>query len=351
MAKKKRYYQRPDGIFETTRTVNGKRVRFRGKTCAEVDRKILAYNEEKKRGRKMPAIIDEWQEQHDKEVEESTRRVYSVAVKRIREEFLDYAGKYTPKDLQRYITAFAKQGYSASTVRVELAVLKQVFAHAVLCGDIAVSPATEVKIGKGLPKQERRALTEEQEALVEQYRGEDYLLGLMLLYTGCRRGELLALTWQDIDREAGVIHVTKKVNYATGKPVLEHRLKSSNGKRDIPILAPLAAVLPKAPHIGLIFGDDDGGHMIPSRWRKRWTSYAARVGIDDVTPHQFRHSFATLLYEAGVDIKVGAAYLGDTEQVVQGVYEELRATRAATGAERLNAYLEMRQAEAAEKHG
>ena len=350
MAKKK-YYQRADGLFETTRTVDGKRVRFRGKTCAEVDRKILAYNEEKKRGRKMTAIIDEWQEQHDKEVEESTRRVYSVAVRRIREQFRDYAGKYTPKDLQRYITAFSKQGYAASTVRVELAVLKQIFAHAVLCGDIAVSPATEVKIGKGLPKQERRALTEEQEALVEKYRGEDYLLGLMLLYTGCRRGELLALTWQDIDREAGVIHVTKKVNYATGKPVLEHRLKSDNGKRAIPILAPLAAVLPKNTRIGLIFGDDDGGHMIPSRWRKRWTSYAARVGIEDVTPHQFRHSFATLLYEAGVDIKVGAAYMGDTEQVVQDIYEELRATQAATGAARLNAYLEMRQAEAAEKHG
>lgn len=351
MAKSRYYRRKDDGIFETTRTVNGKRVRFRGKTCAEVDRKILAYNEEKKRGRKMPAIIDEWQEQHDKEVEESTRRVYSVAVKRIREEFRDYAGKYTPKDLQRYITAFAKQGYSASTVRVELAVLKQVFAHAVLCGDIAVSPATEVKIGKGLPKKERRALTEEQETLVEQYRGEDYLLGLMLLYTGCRRGELLALTWQDIDREAGVIHVTKKVNYATGKPVLEHRLKSSNGKRDIPILAPLAAVLPKNPRIGLIFGDDDGGHMIPSRWRKRWTSYAARVGIDDVTPHQFRHSFATLMYEAGVDSKQGAAFLGDTEDVLKSVYEELRRSRAASGAARLDAYLEMRRAEAEARHG
>lgn len=351
MAKKKRYYQRPDGIFETTRTVNGKRVRFRGKTCAEVDRKILAYNEEKKRGRKMPAIIDEWQEQHDKEVEESTRRVYSVAVKRIREEFRDYAGKYTPKDLQRYITAFAKQGYSASTVRVELAVLKQVFAHAVLCGDIAVSPATEVKIGKGLPKKERRALTEEQETLVEQYRGEDYLLGLMLLYTGCRRGELLALTWQDIDREAGVIHVTKKVNYATGKPVLEHKLKSKNSQRDIPILAPLAAVLPQKPRIGLIFCGEDGAPMSIGHWNRRWISYTARAGISGITPHQFRHSFATLLYEAGVDIKVGAAYLGDTEKVVQDVYEELRATRAATGAERLNAYLEMRQTEAAEKHG
>ena len=59
MAKKK-YYQRPDGLFETSRTVNGKRIFFRGKTCAEVDRKILAYNAEKKLGRKVPIIADEW---------------------------------------------------------------------------------------------------------------------------------------------------------------------------------------------------------------------------------------------------------------------------------------------------
>ena len=44
---KKKYYQRPDGLFETSRTVNGKRIFFRGKTCAEVDRKILAYSAEK----------------------------------------------------------------------------------------------------------------------------------------------------------------------------------------------------------------------------------------------------------------------------------------------------------------
>ena len=44
MAKSK-YYKRPDGLFESIRTINGKRVAFRGKTCREVDRKILEYNQ------------------------------------------------------------------------------------------------------------------------------------------------------------------------------------------------------------------------------------------------------------------------------------------------------------------
>ena len=60
MAKNK-YHQRPDGLFETSRTINGKRIYFRGKTCREVDKKILAWQDERERGRKFPVIADEWE--------------------------------------------------------------------------------------------------------------------------------------------------------------------------------------------------------------------------------------------------------------------------------------------------
>ena len=55
-----KYYRRPDGLYETSRTVNGKRIKFRGRTCQEVDRKILEFNTQQKRGRKVPVIVDEW---------------------------------------------------------------------------------------------------------------------------------------------------------------------------------------------------------------------------------------------------------------------------------------------------
>ena len=89
MAKKKYYQRKDDGLFETTRTVNGKRVRFRGKTCAEVDRKILAYNEDKKKGRKVPKIIDEWWAQHEKGGRGSTQRVDKCRMERSSAAFAD----------------------------------------------------------------------------------------------------------------------------------------------------------------------------------------------------------------------------------------------------------------------
>lgn len=106
-------------------------------------------------------------------------------------------------------------------VQTDLSVCKMICSYAVISGDIDVSPATEIRKSRGLPVKRREALTEEQEAIVKRVSAERkahfWLFGCLLLYTGMRRGEALALTYGDIDRKAGVIHVTKKLSYATGR--------------------------------------------------------------------------------------------------------------------------------------
>mgnify|MGYP001634264211 FL=1 len=362
MAKKK-YYQRPDGLFETSRTVNGKRIKFRGRTCAEVDRKILEYNAERKSGRKVPVIADEWFEAKEAEgIGQGTYRPYNCAVERIKKAFPMTAGDVRPLDIKRYLVEFEGKGYSRNTVQTELYMLKAIFSYAVLKGDIDVSPAAEAKHSRNLPYKPRHALTEEEERKVEEYRGEDFLLGMMLLYTGCRRGELLALNWQDIDRKAGTITVNKKLNYAYGNtPHLERHLKNKNSEnndgsgRVIPLLSPLADVLPNR-RLGLIFHNEQGQPLTAAQLSKRWKTYCRNTGLVEyvqnengepiptypITPHCFRHSFTTICYEAGLDVKTMAAFIGDTEQVTTTVYAELRARHHASGAERVNAYLAMR---------
>lgn len=363
---KKRYYVNERGLYETSRTINGKRVKFRGKTVAEVDRKILEYNEDRRKGRSVPVIADEWYAEHESKISHSTYRVYGFAVRRIKDAFPGRSGEVKPLDCQRYITNFERQGYALDTVQIEMAVMRMIFAHAVLAGDIDVNPAAEVKHGKHLPKKKRTSLTEEQEQKVENCRkGEWWLLGLMLLYTGCRRGELLALTWQDIDRNSGVIHVTKKLNYSYGNtPKLEGHLKSENGKRDIPLLQPLADALPRN-RIGKIFTNEHGEYLTSAQLGRVWKEYCRDadlmewdydesgkpVQIPAVTPHCFRHSFATICYEAGLDPKTTAELVGDTEQVVQSVYTDLRQRHKVTSVEKINAYLSMRQQEAETKEG
>ena len=183
----------------------------------------------------------------------------------------------------------------------------------------------------------------------------------MLLYTGCRRGELLALEWKDIDRTNMVIHITKKLNYAYGNiPHLEHHLKSENGKRDIPLLKPLADALPRN-RIGKIFPNDDGNYLTKAQFNRAWMEYCHEVGLTDVvctdgkdpvevhsvTPHCFRHSFSTICFEAGLDPKDAAAFVGDTEQIVRNIYTDLRDRHHASSADKVNAYLELRAREMA----
>ena len=349
MAKSK-YYRRPDGLYESIRRINGKRVAFRGKTCREVDKKILEYQERAEKGRNFPEIADEWERLREPSFSESTRKQYCITIRRLKKAFTGSVKDIRPLDVQRYVLSFEAQGYKFDSVGKELSVLKQILSYAVIQGDIDVNPASEIHRSKGLSRGKRNALTEEQEELVKKCRtGDWWLLGLMLLYTGCRRGELLALRWEDIDRKAGVIHIDKKVNYAFGEaPKLEHHLKSENGKRDIPILAPLAAVLPR-DRIGLIFSED-GTYIRKSRLPKIWRQYCRDCGLPEptvtpsgsrsfqVTPHCFRHSFATICFEAGVDPRSTAEMLGDTREVVEGVYQELRRGKKQSSIDKLNEY-------------
>lgn len=358
MAERKRYYRRKDGLFETIRTINGKRVAFRGKTCKEVDRKILEYNTNEQRGRKFPAVADEWERQKESEISESTRRVYSYAVQRLKEAFPGYIHELRPLDIQRYIRRFEAQGRSANSVQIELAVCKMIFAYAVINGDLDVSPAAEVKKSRRLPTKKREALTAEQEAAVkaagraQEARG--WLFGYLLLYTGMRRGEALALSYSDIDRKAGVIRVSKKLSYANGqRPTMETHLKSENGKREIPLLPPLADAIPR-DRVGLLFPGADGGFMKASEIQTMWKGFCRDVGLNEfvqdstgaltetfpITPHCFRHSFATICYEAGLDPRQAAQILGDTPEVLGKVYTHLRDDRKQTAAEMLTAHLE-----------
>lgn len=358
--KKGKYYVRSDGLHESIRTINGKRVAFRGKTDREVDRKILEYREQRAKGRRFPEIADAWEREHEKEVAESSRRVYSFAVRRLKAAFPRYASEIRPLDVKRYITAFEKQGRSANSVGIELSVMKMIFSYAVLAGDIDVSPAAEIRKSKGLPVKHRESLTEEQEAAVKSAghvkTAHWWLFGYLLLYTGLRRGEALALSYSDIDRKAGVIHITKKLSYAAGKPVMEDHTKSKNGIRDIPILPPLAEALPRS-RVGLIFPGEGGGFMKASEISKNWRQYCRDVGLHEIiktsdgkihenfpiTPHCFRHSFATICYEAGLDPRQAAQILGDTPEVVEGVYTHLRQQHRQTAAEKLANYMERKE--------
>ncbi len=351
MAKKGKYYTRPDGLKEAIRTINGKRVAFRGKTDREVEQKMREYKEKEERGKMFAEVADEWEIDHETEIREGTRVMYSREVRRAKEHFDMPIRQMRPLDVKRYFAQMAKQGYSASVLNAASTTIKQIMSYAVIQGYIDISPAAEVKKPKGLPKKKRLALTEEQERVVKQS-GIDrsapfWLFPYLLLYTGLRRGEAAALTYADIDRKNMVIHVNKKVNYTRGQhPKLDNFLKSENGLRDVPLLPPLADALPKNA-IGLVFAGKDGGYLKANEIRDGWVKYCRAVGLVDasgdkleypITPHCLRHSFATICFEAGLDPRSAAKFMGDDVATVEAVYTHLRSGKKEGAGEKLQKY-------------
>lgn len=353
MAKKGKYYQRKDGLYEAIRTINGKRVAFRGKTEREVERKMREYKEKEERGKMFAEVADEWLVAREDELSQATRVHYDISVRSAKDFFDTPIKQIAPLDVKRYISHLAKQGYTSGTVKLKLSALKQIFSYAVIEGYIDISPAVELRIPKGLPNGKRNALTEEQEEIVKRSGIEKtatfWLFPYLLLYTGLRRGEAAALTYADIDRKNMVIHVNKKLNYAYGgKPKLENFLKSKNGMRDVPLLPPLANALPKNA-IGLVFPSESGEYMTDSQIKWRWQRYCCEVGLVDdsgdelkypITPHCLRHSFATICYEAGLDPRAAAQFLGDDVKTLEAVYTHLRDGKKMSAAEKLIRHFE-----------
>lgn len=123
----------------------------------------------------------------------------------------------------------------------------------------------------------------------------------LLMFTGMRRGEVLGLRWEDIDYERMLISVQRNVTFPSNQPVITTP-KTQHGVRQIPLDKALIALLDKA--------DDDIGFVIGGNvpitltsYRNTYARIEKRVNLNGATAHVFRHSYLTLLDEAGVDPK------------------------------------------------
>ena len=227
-------------------------------------------------------------------------------------------------------------------VQVYLDMLRMIWDYSIVQGWTTFNPCGAVKLPSGLPKG-RRAIPDDDQ--IEKVKAGVFLeFGLfpyMLLYTGMRRGELLALRWEDIDRGRKAIHVNKAVYFAGNMPMIKEP-KTESGTREIVLLDALAAVLPKKGQ-GYVFGGEKP--LTKTQVRKRWLKWCREAGLEAaegsaITPHQLRHAFATILFDAGIDVKVAQELLGHSSiQVTRDIYTHIRRSRMESTAETLNKFL------------
>ncbi len=342
---KKKMYQRPDGLYEKILTINHKRIAFRGKSEREVNRKILEYHEAEERGPLFSDVAWEWREEHFETLEYGTLRCYNKPFKRILEYFDgEYIKDITSSEVDKFIKYLATDQYFASkTVSNHLTIVHMIFTYAVVHDIIFFNPAEQVNVPRGLKKTSRRAPTEEEIEIVKANVNKPFgLFYFFILYTGCRRGEALAMQFKDIDRENKVIHITKSLYHKSSKPEIKSP-KTKAGLRDVPLLDILIEKLPEGKPNEFLFGGEKP--MYKAKVQRALKAYQDETGLK-ITPHFLRHGYATILYDAGIDAKTAQGLLGHADfQMTMGTYTHISTSRTQKDAQKLNDFVKASQKE------
>lgn len=324
--------RRKDGLWQQSVTVivSGRKVQkyFYGKTKAEVLKKIQAYTDEQATGPTFAAVADEWWEQHEPTLAANTLKGYRPALHRAKEHFGDRRiRQITPAGINQFLRDVIKKINAAhKTAATQLMVINLICRYAVENGYIPSNPARDVSLPRGLAKTTRKM--PEPEDLQRIKDSTDVPFGMFAfwaLYTGCRRGELLALTWEDIDMKGRWVNVSKSLYYSNGKAEIKEP-KTQAGIRQIPLVDKLAEKL--KPGKGLIFANGKGGHITETQFQRAWGGYRETTGIT-CTPHQIRHAYATMLFENSVAPKDAQRILGHAQlSTTMDIYTHIRAEQA-----------------------
>ena len=251
--------------------------------------------------------------------------------------------------------------------------IKCVFYSAEESKIISYNPAASLSAKGGIPKQEKKALTDEQvKILLDTIRGlPPYVFVMIGLYAGLRREEILALRWDCVflDGAAPYISVRRAWRSVNNRPVISTELKTPAAKRDIPIPGKLVECLKEAKEKSkseYVISDRNGNALAESQFVRVWKYIAVRSTEErcyytyvngqkikhvvktklgehqpnnpklvytmdfQVTPHQLRHTYITNLIYASVDPKTVQYLAGhENSKVTMDIYAKVKYNKPA----------------------
>ena len=341
--KKYKYYEQKvkirqlDGSYKTV-SVYGKTPRELGE---KIKRKETDAEAAYQRSLRPPFsdVSERWFEHHRNEVSENTAECYVAPLKDLQAAFGAFSlEEITPLMVQQFLDQMAAQGFAKQTIKLRRIALNLVYNYAQLNGITAANPTLPVKVPKKA-KTTKRLLPDQWEIDKALEPGSLLLpLGMyfpFLYLTGCRKCEALAIDIdKDIDFQNDIIHINKKIIFVGNRPVLKAGSKTENGVRSVPLLAPLKAML-RGRH-GLLFPDQNGGYIHKSHFDKWLDKYKEATGIRS-TGHQFRHAFATICYDAGLEDLDMADIVGHADaETTKKIYVHIKEQRRKSFTDKLN---------------
>lgn len=233
--------------------------------------------------------------------------------------------KIKAEDIQSYINQMVEDGYALSTIKKQYHLVSAYLRHANTEGivlrpiynNVALPTQTAVKKKK---KDIESYSQKEQIALVRELKTRKhvgYSAALLMLETGLRVGEVLALTWSDIQWGRKALSVNKTLIRIANKrkSEVQEGAKSFTSNRIVP-LSKTAYSLLEALYQGAeddysyIFADESGMPISYEAMRYQIKKACSEANVEYKGQHVFRHTFATNCYNRGANVKLLSRLLG-----------------------------------------
>ena len=233
--------------------------------------------------------------------------------------------------LEAFVRAEQEEGLAPKSILNHLVLLNGIFNHALKRGWCVHNPVQLLDKPRNPRNPDIRFLTlPEVEAILAatpptELGRIDRLVYLTAVMTGMRRGEVVAIRWQDIDWDTRVIRVRR--NYTRGEFGTP---KSRRSSRAVPLADRLVAELrthyeltTNHDALDLVFTNPVSGTVLdPSKLRRRFVACALQAGVRPVRFHDLRHTFGTQMAAAGAPLRAVQEWLGHTDYRTTLIYAD-----------------------------
>ncbi len=244
-----------------------------------------------------------------------------------------------------------------------LKTIQAIYQYALYNQAITFDPTSRLTTSKTAIQKERRALTAVERQRICEFEHRAQLPAMLMMFAGLRRGEVTALLWSDIDFENNTINISKSYNFKKNcvKPP-----KSEAGNRTVPMPDVLSdylrlyrATQGKGKILVVLSAQDKP--MTEAAWKRLLESYLVQMNyhyatfsrkqnifapeklpmvIEPFTWHCLRHTYATILYESGIDAVVAKNLLGHSDiKTTLGIYTHLSQEKKQSDISKLNSFL------------
>jgi integrase len=347
--------KRSDSRWEAMLSLpDGKRRSLYGRTRAEVAHKLAAASRDRDLGLPVSAsrqplaqFLSQWLEDAAKP---SLRpKTYASYEQLIRIHIAPAVGKIplvslTPQRVQRFVNDLSQSGLSPRTVQYVHAVLRRALGQAYKWGMVPRNVATLVNVPRVHRTEIRPFDPHQARAFLEAIHGER-LEALYVLAMGCglRAGEVLGLTWRDVDLEGETLTVARALQR------LDRRLqlvepKTARSRRTLALPEIVASALREHRErqleerrlagsswheLGMVFTNRRGGPIHPENLSRNYSRLLDRLGFPHQRFHDLRHGCASLLIAQGVGPReimdvLGHSQIAVTMDIYGHIFQEVR---------------------------